>query len=88
MLEDASSGLGYFLAQHLVACAEKVLDVPAKLSARIRLLSVGNKRKNDQLDAFYVALAAWRAERLREVKEEEHATVLKMLSERREDLVE
>lgn len=52
------------------------------------MLSTGNERKNDQLDAFYVALAAWRGERLREVDEEEHAATLRMLSERREDLVQ
>jgi transposase len=85
---EGASGLGHSVAQHLVTCAEKVVDVPAKLSARIRVLSVGNERKNDRLDAFYVALAAWRGERVREVKEEEHSAVLKMLSERREDLVE
>jgi transposase len=49
---------------------------------------VGNERKNDRLDALYIALAAWRGERLREVKEEEYDSVLKMLSGRREDLVE
>lgn len=57
MVEGASS-LSHSVAQHLVACAEKVVDVPAKLSARIRLLCVGNERKNDRLDALYIALAA------------------------------
>lgn len=51
------------------------------------MLSVGNDRKNDRLDALYIALAAWRGERLQEVQEEEHAATLRMLSERREDLV-
>lgn len=63
-----------------------MVDVPAKLSSRIRLLSVGNERKNDQVDAICVAVAALRGERLTEVGKEEHAAVLRMLSERRKDL--
>lgn len=63
------------------------MDVPAKLCSRARLLATGNARKNDRVDAFHVALAALRGERLAEVGEEEHAEVLRMLSERREDLI-
>ncbi len=65
-----------------------VIDVvPAKLSSRARLLlATGNARKNDRVDAFHVALAALGGERLAEVDEEEQAEVLRMLSERREDL--
>jgi len=84
---EGASGLGRPVAQHLVAAGETVVDVPAKLSSRIRLLSVGNERKNDQVDAICVAVAALRGERLTEVgEEEEQATVLRMLSERRKDL--
>jgi len=84
---EGASGLGRPVAQHLVAAGETVVDVPAKLSSRIRLLSVGNERKNDQVDAICVAVAALRGERLTEVgEEEERATVLRMLSERRKDL--
>ena len=64
-----------------------MVDVPPKLSARVRLLSAGNERKNDALDAAYTALAALRGERLAEVVAEDRASVLRMLSERREDLV-
>jgi len=50
---------------------------------------VGNERENDRLDALYVALVARRGERLQEeVDEEEHAAMLRMLSERREGLVQ
>lgn len=72
----------------LVAAGEMVIDVvPAKLSSRARLLlATGNARKNDRVDAFHVALAALGGERLAEVDEEEQAEVLRMLSERREDL--
>jgi transposase len=61
--------------------------VPPKLSARVRLLSSGNARKNDELDALATALAALRNERLAAVDPEAASEVLRLLSERREDLV-
>jgi transposase len=64
-----------------------VVDVPPKLSARVRVLSTGNARKNDGLDALATALAAWRNERLATVDPEAGSEVLRLLSERREDLV-
>ena len=38
-------GVGRALAQRLVGDGEQVLDVPAKLAARVRVLSVGHGRK-------------------------------------------
>jgi transposase len=64
-----------------------VVDVPPKLSARVRVLSSGNARKNDGLDALATALAASRNERLAQVDPEVGSEVLRLLSERREDLV-
>ena len=84
---ESANGLGRPIAQRLVAQGESVVDVPAKLSARIRLLSTGNERKNDNLDATYTALAANGGDSLTEVLEEGHAAVLRMLSDRRDDLV-
>lgn len=84
---EGAGGLGRSVALRLVAAGEKVVDVPAKLSSRARLLATGNARKNDRVDAIHVALAALGGERLAEVGEEEHSEVLRMLSERREDLV-
>jgi transposase len=84
---ESASGLGRSVAQRLVESGEDVVDVPAKLSARVRLLSVGNERKNDGLDAAYVALAAHQGTGLTEVAEEDYATVLRMLSDRRDNLV-
>jgi transposase len=52
------------------------VDVPPKLSARVRVLSSGNDRKNDGLDALATALAAWRNERLPTVDPEAKAEVL------------
>jgi hypothetical protein len=51
-------------SEALAAAGESVVDVPPKLSARVRVLSTGNARKNDGLDALATALAASRNERL------------------------
>ena len=66
-----------------------MVDVPPKLSARVRVLSsfAGNARKNDGLDALATALAASRNERLAAVDPEAESEALRLLSERREDLV-
>src|SRR5215218_8867844 len=48
---ENAGGLGRHLAGRLVAAGESVVDVPPKLSARVRVLSsfAGNARKNDEL---------------------------------------
>jgi transposase len=84
---ENACGLGRHLAGRLVAAGECVVDVPPKLSARVRVLSSGNARKNDGLDALATALAASRNERLAAVDPEAASEVLRLLSERREDLV-
>jgi hypothetical protein len=80
---------GRHLAVKLAAAGECVVDMPPKLSARVRVLSsfAGNARKNDGLDALATALAASRNERLAAVDPEAASEVLRLLSERREDLV-
>ena len=85
---ENAGGLGVGTWQkRLAAAGESVVDVPSKLSARVRMLSIGNARKNDELDALATALAAWRNERLATVDPEASPEVLHLLSERREDLV-
>jgi transposase len=84
---ENAGGLGRHLAGRLAAAGESVVDVPPKLSARVRVLSTGNARKNDDLDALATALAASRNERLAAVDFEAASEVLRLLSERREDLV-
>ena len=84
---EGAGDLGRTLAQYLVANGESVVDVPAKLSARVRVLSTGGGRKNDLLDAVYTAVAAHQSKRLRRVDEEDLLAVLRMLTERRDDLV-
>ncbi len=84
---ENAGGLGRHLAMRLAAAGESVVDVPPKLSARVRVLSTGNARKNDGLDALATALAASRNERLAAVDPEAASEALRLLSERREDLV-
>ncbi len=84
---ENARGLGRHLAGRLVAGGECVVDVPPKLSAKVRVLSTGNARKNDGLDALATALAASRNERMAPVDPEAGSEVLRLLSERREDLL-
>jgi transposase len=49
-----------YVAQRLVADGEIVLDVPAKLSARARVLSTGHGRKTDATDTHSIAGARTR----------------------------
>jgi nucleoside-diphosphate-sugar epimerase len=83
---ENAGGLGRHLARRLAASGEEVVDVPAKLSARVRVLLIGNSRKNDELDAAFAALAPLRNGRLARVAPEEgaegQAEVLRLLSER------
>ena len=58
---EGAGGLGHLLAQQLVAAGERVLDVPPKLAARVRLLASGDVDKNDPNDARSVAVAALRS---------------------------
>jgi transposase len=84
---ENAGGLGRHLAVRLAAAGESVVDVPPKLSARVRVLSTGNARKNDGVDALATALAASRNVRLAAVDPEAASEALRLLSERREDLV-
>jgi transposase len=84
---ENAGGLGRHVAGRLAGSGESVVDVPPKLSARVRVLSSGNARKNDELDALATALAASRNDRLAQVDPEAASEVLRLLSERREDLV-
>jgi transposase len=81
---EGAGGLGHLLAQQLVAAGERVLDVPPKLAARVRLLEAGDTNKNDPNDALSVA--ALRSKARREVAAEDHAAVLKVWAKRHRDL--
>jgi transposase len=83
---ESVGGLGYLLAQQLVTQGEEVLDVPATLASRIRVLTTGRSNKNDANDAHSIAIAALRAPALRSVEPADHGEVLCLLSKRNSDL--
>jgi len=83
---ESAHGLGYLLAQQLVAAGETVVDVPAVLSTRTRLLGSGKSQKNDPNDARSVAIAALRNDGLQHVTGDDHPQVLKLLAKRHRDL--
>ena len=83
---EGAGGLGHLLARQLVAAGERVLDVPPKLAARVRLLQAGDTSKNDPNDALSVAIAALRSKAPRQVMAEDYAAVLKVWSKRHRDL--
>jgi transposase len=83
---EGAGGLGHLLAQQLLSAGERVLDVPPRLAARVRLLATGNINKNDPNDARSVAVAALRSADVREARRDDHAAVLKVWSKRYRDL--
>ena len=83
---EGSNGTGRPLAQRLLADGEHVVDVPAKLSARARLLDTGHNRKTDAHDAHAVAVVAVRTKTLRVLAYDAHLEVLRMLVDRRDEL--
>jgi transposase len=83
---ESAGGLGYLLAQQLVGAGEQVLDVPATLAARVRVLGTGRSNKNDPNDAHSVAVAALRAPRLSSVARADHRGVLRLLAKRNNEL--
>jgi transposase len=84
---EGAGGLGAPLATRLLADGVAVVDVPAKLAARVRALSTGHGRKTDEADAVSVAVAAWTATALVSVQFDETALALRALTEHRDDLV-
>ena len=82
---EGARGVGAGLAQRLVAEGEPVLDVPARLSARVRALGGGSGRKTDDADAF--AVAVLRAGDLQLVHQDDCVEILRMLSTRRQEVV-
>ena len=83
---EGSNGAGRSLAQRLVADGRHVVDVPAKLAARVRLLDSGHGRKTDAHDAHAVAAAAVRARELRVLAADPELESLRMVIDRRDEL--
>ena len=83
---EGSNGAGRPLTQRLLEAGEHVVDVPAKLAARVRLFDTGHNRKTDALDAHSIAVVAVRTPTLRVLKVDGELEVLRMLTDRRETL--
>jgi transposase len=83
---ESAGGMGYLLSQQLVAAGETVLNVPATLASRVRVLSTGQSTKNDPNDARSVAVAALRAPTLAPVRRADHTTVCRLLVKHHNDL--
>lgn len=83
---ESAAGLGYLLSQQLVDAGEHVIDVPATLASRVRLLGSSRSNKNDPNDALSVAVAALRSPGLRPVRAADHAEVLRLLAKRNIDI--
>jgi transposase len=83
---EGCAGIGRHIAQRLVADGETVLDVPAKLSARVRVFDTGQGRKTDPVDAHSVAMAGLRSPSLRQVQVDDITVALRLLVDRRDEL--
>jgi transposase len=83
---ESAGGLGYLLSQQLLGAGERVLDVPAILASRVRLLGTGRSNKNDPNDALSVAIAALRSPGLRSVDPANHREVLRLLGKRNHEI--
>lgn len=84
---EGAYGLGAPLAALLIGDGVTVWDVPAKLAARVRLLSTGHSRKSDEDDALSVAVVAATSRNLRPVQPDMASVELKVLTEYRDDMV-
>jgi transposase len=83
---EGANGAGRPLAQRLVAAGERVVDVPAKLAARVRLFDTGHNRKTDAVDAHSIAMVAVRTAALRPIVADGEREALRLLSDRRDEL--
>ena len=83
---EGCNGIGKHVAHRLVHDGEVVVDVPAKLSAQVRVFATGNGRKTDPVDAHSVAQVALRTPNLVRVEVDDDLVVLGMLVDRRDEL--
>ncbi len=83
---ECAGGMGYLLSQQLVAAGERVLDVPAMLASRVRVLGSGQSTKTDPNDARSIAIAALHAPALAVVRPADHVTVCRLLAKRHTDV--
>jgi transposase len=65
---------------------EHVVDVPAKLAARVRIFDTGHSRKTDARDAHSIAVVAARTKDLRVLVPDGELEALRMLVDHRDQL--
>jgi transposase len=65
---------------------ERVVDVPAKLAARARVIRHRPGRNTDAADAHSIVMVALRDKGLRELSFDPELLVLRMLCDRRDEL--
>jgi transposase len=80
---EGCEGIGRHVAQRLLAAGEQVVDVPAKLSARMRMFATGQGRKTDDTDAHSIALVGVRISGLQPVISDDQLEMLRLLVDRR-----
>lgn len=83
---EGCNGIGHHVAERLLLAGEQVVDVPAKLSARMRMFATGQGRKTDDTDAHSIALVGVRIAGLQPVVSDEQVEVLRLLVDRRRRL--
>ena len=83
---ESAGGPGSLLSQQLVGAGERVLDVPATLASRVRVLGTGKSNKNVPDDAVSVAIAARRSPGLRSLEPADHREVLRLLATRNHEI--
>ncbi len=83
---EGANGAGRATAQRLLAAGENVVDVPAKLAARARVLNTGHNRKTDAVDAHSIAMVAISnepgADQLRGLVKDGELESIRMLADR------
>jgi len=84
---EGCCGAGRSLAQRLVADGELVLDVPAKLAARVRVYSRGQGRKTGKHDAVSAGLAALHGTGILPVACDDATVSLRLRCDRRAELI-
>lgn len=68
---EGCEGIGRHVVLRLLDAGEQVVDVPAKLSARMRVYATGQGRKTDDTDAHSIELVGVRMAGLRAVVNDE-----------------
>ncbi len=85
---EGCAGIGRHVAIRLLAAGEQVVDVPPKLSAKVRVFATGQGRKTDATDAHSIALVGVRMAGLRPVVADADLDVLRLLADRRRQIGE